>query len=112
MKLQYPDSYSIIIVGTKETSALEKALEGRFRYIDKDTDHQTVAELLGDNLDSIPFPVAIISRGEEDGIIGTVSAIGESILVHCPDMVIPLKGILPFGKDEGRVIERRERFQL
>ena len=112
MKLQKSNGYTVIVIGDKSTSALGKTLEGKFHYIDKDADQQTVTELLGKELDGVPFPVAVVSRGEGDGIVGVVSAIGESVIVHCPDMIIPLKGILPSGKDEGRVIEKRERFQL
>jgi hypothetical protein len=106
------DSLEIIVIGTKETPGLRKELEkhisnGHITYLCKDTDSKMVKDLLGDT-DNVPFPVAVVSKKGEDGVVGVISAIGESIIVHCPEQIVSLKG--PPISSVKRVEEKHERF--
>lgn len=98
MKLAKPDDFSIVVVGSPKEEWLREQLAeeiqaGRVSYLDREAeeDREAASALLGD--DAPEAPVAfVMNPGAEEGEACVLSAIGESIIVHCEDQVIPLRG--------------------
>lgn len=94
--IRKPDDFQLIIVGDSDSQIkkelAQKIKNDEIRYIDRNQEPELVEQLLGDAAKDTPFPIAIVAEpGSEDGITCAISAIGESIIVHCEDKVIPLK---------------------
>ena len=98
MRLARPDDFNIVVVGTsKDTWLRERLAEdieaGRVTYLDRgnEADREVADKLLGN--DAPDGPVAfVMDRDAEEGEACVLSAIGDSLIVHCEDQVIPLGG--------------------
>jgi hypothetical protein len=98
VRLAKPDDFNVVIVGTSKDRWLKERLTedieaGRVTYLDREDEEgrEVVTKLLGE--DPPDGPVAVVmDRDAEEGEACVLSAIGESLIIHCEDQVIPLKG--------------------
>lgn len=96
MRLGALEDYEIIIIGegaddswlADDVKALVEA--GKIKYIDRSEDEIGVREIFDGE---IPEGTVVVvgSPGAEVGRTCVLSAIGDSLVIHCEDVVIPLK---------------------
>jgi len=99
LNIKQPDDFDILIVGSARDSRwIQEDLgghidDGSIQYIDRDTDRGALVEIFGDKIDDIAEgPVVVVGvSGEEAGMTCALSAVGDSLIVHCEDKVIPLE---------------------
>ncbi len=90
------DGYDILIIGSEDDDWIGddiKALaeQGKVRFIDKDEDADLVKELLQQGLGDGDHVVIVGKQGEDHGNTCALSIVGDSVVVHCEDKIIPLK---------------------
>lgn len=99
LNIKQPDDFDILIIGSaKDSKWIEEDLgghieDGSIQYIDRDTDRGMLEQILGDRADDIAEgPVVVVgASGEEAGMTCALSAVGDSLIVHCEDKIIPLE---------------------
>ncbi|MFH1484894.1 MAG: hypothetical protein ABIH46_02390 [Chloroflexota bacterium] len=94
LKIARPDDFVITVIANSEYEELRTELdplirEGTIQYYDCDQEPE-ILEKVG--LEEAPeVPVVIVSaKGAEEGLACAVSMMGNSVIVHCEDKVIPL----------------------
>jgi len=91
IKISQPDDFNIIFVGgeqlKKDTEELVATGKAKFFESDSEEAKELIAghpELEGD--------IAIVAgKDSEQGEACAISAVGKSLIVHCEDVVIPVK---------------------
>lgn len=96
MEIHKTEGLKITVLGNNDESWLLEQLQplidsGKITYVNTD-EHPEIFEQTGLPREEFDRPVAIISVGDEDtGSYCVISQIGESIIAHCEDKVIPLR---------------------
>ncbi len=96
MRVESLENYEILIVGDGGDDSWladdvkELVDAGKIQYIDRNEDSDLVKEMFEGN---IPNGTVVIvgSPGAAQGRTCVLSAIGDSVVVHCEDKIIPLK---------------------
>jgi hypothetical protein len=96
VELHNLEGLQVTVLATQQDAWLEEELRpliesGKINYINTDTQPDALAQA-GLTRAELDVPVAIISRpGDDQGSCCVLSQVGESIIAHCEDKVVPLK---------------------
>ena len=108
LNIRQPDDFDIVIIGSaKDSKWIQEDLggyidDGSILYIDRDDDQASLEAIFGDKANDIAEgPVVVVGvTGEEAGMTCALSAVGDSLIVHCEDKVIPLEKRPPQKEEE------------
>lgn len=96
MRIESLEKYDIIIVGegaddswlAEDVKALVDS--GKAKYIDRSEDEEGVREMFNGEIPEGTVVVVGIP-GEHKASVCVLSAVGDSVVIHCEDKIIPLK---------------------
>ena len=96
MQLHNLEGLTITVLGTNQDAWLEDQLRplidsGKITYINADAQPDVLAQA-GLPREEFDCPVAIVSNGDDaSGSYCVISQVGNSIIAHCEDKVVPLR---------------------
>ena len=98
LNIRQPDDFDIIIIGTED---VEQQVydelggyidDGEIFYIDRVDQREELEGMFGDKTDELGDGLLVVVGSDTEGTSVTcaLSAVGDSVLIHCADKVLPL----------------------
>jgi len=91
LKISKPEDYSIIFIGGEqlEKDTAELVENGKAKFFT--TDSEEAKKLIGDHKE-LEGDIAIVAgKDDEQGEACLISSVGKSLIVHCEDVILPIK---------------------